>query len=429
VVIMSILECKGQDRAILRLQRARQSARVPHGYIFFGPEGVGKGLLARQWAKLLLCGQPIRRSLSRSDIDTDSFRGESIPPDGKHAHASMDMAPEEAQRGAAVPHSPFTSKTQWLPPDMVPDEEIEDCCDQCGDCKLVEAGTHPDLHIIDKDLGRYTRQKRSRQLLNLPIDVIREYVIEPAGSCPSRGRARVFIIEQAESMSTAAQNALLKTLEEPPPSTFLILISSQPQRFLATINSRCQSVRFVPLASDFVREKLIEAGVAEDEAQYWADFCGGRLGVGLRLARMELYERKCLIIKRLTELSYVVALELAGDLVDSAKDYAQKLLKENPGNSPSDAERQGQFHWLEILIHAFSLALGIISRPEGREMQFNDQVESIEKLAARYGALGCSEAIRSTYRARGLFGANVNPTLIFESLMLEYLGYTSASVV
>jgi len=306
---------------------------------------------------------------------------------------------------------------------------MEDCCDECGDCKLVEAGTHPDLHIIDKELGRHTRKKRNRQLINLSIDVIREYVIEPAGGCPSRGRARVFIIEQAESMSTEAQNALLKTLEEPPPSTFLILLSSQPQRFLATIHSRCQSVRFVPLAREFVREKLLKAGVAGDESQYWADFSGGRLGVGLRLSRMEMYERKCRIIKRLTELSYATALELAGELVESAKDYAQKFLKENPGNSSSDAERRGQYHWLEILTHAFSLALRIVSHPEGVEMQFNDQVESIQKIAVRYGALGCSEAIRSTYRARGLFGANVNATLIFESLMLEYLGYASASVV
>ncbi len=432
LLIMSILDCKGQGKAIFRLQRARQSARVPHGYIFFGPEGVGKGLLARQWAKLLLCAQPIRRSLSQTDIDMDSYQG------GTHAHAGnardgncvgmapADMAPEEAQPGAAVPHSPSTSPSaRWLPPG----EEMEDCCDQCGDCKLVEAGTHPDLHIIDKELGRHTRKKRSRQLINLPIDVIREYVIEPAGVCPSRGRARVFIIEQAESMSAAAQNALLKTLEEPPPSTFLILISLQPQRFLPTIHSRCQSVRFVPLAREFVREKLIGAGVAGEEAQYWADFSGGRLGVGLRLARMEMYERKCRIIERLTELNYAGALELAGDLVESAKDYAQKFLKENPGYSPSDAERGGQIHWLEILTHAFSLALRIVSRPEGMEMQFIDQVESIEKIAARYGILGCSEAIRSTFRARRLFGANVNPTLIFESRFLEYMGYKSTTGV
>jgi DNA polymerase III subunit delta' len=379
---MSIFDCIGQDKAILRLQRARQSARVPHGYIFFGPEGVGKGLLARHWAKLLLCSQPIRTSGVRSEL-----------PDGQDG------------------------------------DNVEDCCDQCTDCKLVEAGTHPDLHIIEKELGRHTRQKRTRQLINLPIDVIREYVIEPAGTRPTRGRARIFIMEQAESMSTEAQNALLKTLEEPPPSTFLILISSQPQRFLPTIHSRCQSVRFSSLPQGFVWEKMIDAGVPPEEAQYWSDFSGGRLGVGLRLAGMEMYDRKCFIINKLSNLSYAGALELAAELVNLAKDYAQKLLKENPSLSPSDAERKGQFHWLEILIHAFSLALRTASGSMEFENQCSDQVDSITQIAAQYGALGCGEAIRATYSARRLFGANVNPTLIFESLMLDYLCYASPSVV
>lgn len=308
-------------------------------------------------------------------------------------------------------------------------KEMDDCCDQCGDCKLVEAVTHPDFHVIDKDLGRFTRKKRNRQLINLPIDVIREYVIEPAGVCPTRGRARVFIIEQAESMSTEAQNALLKTLEEPPLSTFLILISSQPQRFLPTIRSRCQSVRFVPLAREFVQEKLIKAGVSQEEAEYWADFSGGRLGVGMRLARLEMYKRKCIIINKLANLSYAVALELAGDLVESAKYYAQKFLKEHPEYSSSDAERRGQYHCLEILAHAFSQALRMASRPEGWPGYAHDQVETIRKIAARYGALGSSEMIRATCHARGYLGANVNATLIFESLMLEYLAYASASVI
>ena len=423
---MSILDCIGQAKAIHRLQRARQSARIPHGYIFFGPEGVGKGLLARQWAKLLLCGQPVRRSLSRSDSVSRSLLSENMPkrcigmpPDEEHAHAIADMAPNENHAHASV----------GMAPSAAAGEEIDDCCDECGDCKLVEAGTHPDLHIIDKELGRHTRKKRNRQLINLPIDVIREFVIEPAGVCPARGRARVFIIEQAESMSTEAQNALLKTLEEPPPSTFLILLSSQPQRFLATIQSRCQSVRFVPLAREFVRKKLIETGVSEEEAEYWADFSGGRLGVGMRLARLGMYERKCIIINKLANLSYTVALELAGDLVESAKYYAQKFLKENPEYSSSDAERRGQFHCLEILAHAFSQSLHMSSRSEGCEVHLSDQVESIRKISIRYGALGSGQAVRATCRARGFFGANVNATLIFESLMLEYLGYTSASVV
>ena len=149
---MSILECLEQNQALVQLQLARQSQRVPHGYIFYGPEGVGKGLLAGQWAKLLLCSEPTKRSLSEGE-----FSGEI--------------------------------------------ETLEDSCDKCPDCRLVDRGNHPDLHMINKELVKYASQKRDRKMIDLPIDVIREFVIEPAGILPTRGRSRVFIIEQAEEMN------------------------------------------------------------------------------------------------------------------------------------------------------------------------------------------------------------------------------------
>jgi len=146
---MSILDCIGQAKAIHRLQRARQSARVPHGYIFFGPEGVGKGLLARQWAKLLLCGQPVRRSLSRTDSVSQSLLSENVPdpsassgqrlrvgmpPDENHAHAGnardrncVGMAPDAPYRSEATPKLRLA-----VPPGTASGGEMEDCCDEYG---------------------------------------------------------------------------------------------------------------------------------------------------------------------------------------------------------------------------------------------------------------------------------------------------------
>ncbi len=141
---MSILECFGQTGAIERLQRARRSQRVPHGYIFHGPEGVGKGLLARQWAKLLFCEQPRRRAWP------DQSAGD---------------------KGAVI------------------NGEIDDCCDICSDCRLVDADTHPDLHIITKQLAQFLPKGKPRQQLALSIDVIREFLIKRAGVCPARNRA------------------------------------------------------------------------------------------------------------------------------------------------------------------------------------------------------------------------------------------------
>ena len=389
---MSILDCQGQQNAVLRLQRALRGQRVPHSYIFHGPEGVGKSLLARQWAKLLLCPQPVRR-----------------PTD----HAL---------------------------------NEIDDCCDQCHDCRMVEADTHPDLHIINRDLARFTSQKRTRQLVNLPIDVIREFVIKPAGIVPSRGRARVFIIEESETMNPASQNALLKTLEEPPPETFLILITSHPERFLPTVRSRCQSVRFGPLSYTFISEKLAAAGVPAEQVRYWADFCNGRLGPALELAQMNLYEKKCQLIEQLANLNYYSALDVAAWIVDQAKEFArsyQKQHKEPPaedtkksgptkkkggrsresGQPLTSPTRLGQTYFLQMLSHAFSETLRFHGQQEqGKPQSVNpESARQIAQIAQKYPPWACARAVRATARTEGLLQANVNPSLLFESLMIEYV--------
>ena len=398
---MSILDCQGQQNAVLRLQRALRGQRVPHSYIFHGPEGVGKSLLARQWAKLLLCPQPIRRPID---------------------HAL---------------------------------NEIDDCCDQCHDCRMVEADTHPDLHIINRDLARFTSLKRTRQLINLPIDVIREFVIKPAGVVPARGRARVFIIEESETMSPASQNALLKTLEEPPPETFLVLITSHQERFLPTVLSRCQSVRFGPLPYTFINEKLTAAGVPAEQVRYWADFCNGRLGPALELAQMNLYEKKCQLIEQLANLNYYSALDVAAWIVDQAKEFArsyQKQRQEPPdknikkpgpakkggrsresGQPLTSPTRLGQTYFLQMLSYAFSEALRFHGRqepeqaddglPDNTETQSvsPESVRQITQIAQKYSPWACARAVRATARTEGLLQANVNPSLLFESLMIEYL--------
>ena len=390
---MSILDCQGQQNAVLRLQRALRGQRVPHSYIFHGPEGVGKSLLARQWAKLLLCPQPIRQPLNHHTLN-----------------------------------------------------EIDDCCDQCHDCRMVEADTHPDLHIINRDLARFTSQKRARQLVNLPIDVIREFVIKPAGVVPNRGRARVFIIEESETMNPASQNALLKTLEEPPPETFLILITSKPEKFLPTVRSRCQSVRFGPLPYTYISEKLAAAGVPAEQVRYWADFCNGRLGPALELAQLNLYEKKCQLIEQLANLNYYSVLDVAAWIVDQAKEFARSYQKQQQAppddnvKKPGPAKKKGgrsressqpltsptrlgQTYFLQMLSHAFSETLRFHGQQEQEKPQLvsPESDRQIAQIAQKYSPWACAKAVSATARTEGLLQANVNPSLLFESLMIEYL--------
>jgi len=149
-----------QERAIARLQRAFAAGRLAHAYIFAGAEGVGKETTARAWARMLLCGNRVEQK---------------IP------------------------------------------EPFFDSCGECESCRVFEGGGHPDYHLIEKELRPYTSRERGTEARkDLPISVIREFLVEKVASRPAMGGFSIFVIRQSERLNTSSQNALLKVLEEPP---------------------------------------------------------------------------------------------------------------------------------------------------------------------------------------------------------------------
>ncbi len=118
-----------------------------------------------------------------------------------------------------------------------------DACDECDSCVKISEGTHPDVILLTPE----ERQIR--------IEEIR--MIDDALSFkPFEGRKKVVIVDDAETMNIAAANAFLKTLEEPPEESIIILISSRPDLLLPTIRSRCSRISFYPLSSDACRAVL-----------------------------------------------------------------------------------------------------------------------------------------------------------------------------
>ncbi len=113
-------------------------------------------------------------------------------------------------------------------------------CHTCEACTKIADGNHPDVRVLATE----GKQKR------IPIDTIRKQVIPALGMPLHEGKARVFLIEEASSMMGPTANALLKTLEEPPPNTHFILGSVSPVQLLPTIRSRCQRINFQALSAD-----------------------------------------------------------------------------------------------------------------------------------------------------------------------------------
>ena len=251
---MFFRDVRHQDRALSILRRTLASGRTPHALLFDGPDGVGKEMAARALAAKLLC--------------------ENVPGQAGF-QAGLGFAAESA------------------------DADFEPCGD-CRSCRLFAADTHPDFHLIDRSLHKLhdDPQVRRSKGLFLVIDVIRDFLIAHSSSAPSLGRRRVFIVRDAERMNENAQNALLKTLEEPPGNACLILVSSAAGRLLPTIRSRTQRIPFDLLPQAFVLEKLA-AGVDPTAARTLAGLSQGRLGPALlwnRIGLPELVDRAAALL-------------------------------------------------------------------------------------------------------------------------------------
>lgn len=198
---MSFDHILGQEPAIATLKRALASGKLHHAYRFEGPAGVGKGLAALAFAQALLCEAPT--------------------PSG---------------------------------------------CGSCPACKRVtsvvgESGlpAHSDLLLVER--GLYKVALGLNEASAIGIEQVRRVVLERTGYQPHEGRALVCIVRAAEELTIGAANALLKTLEEPPPYCFFILITSRPSRLLDTIRSRTLPVRFGPLPEAVVAELMSARGL------------------------------------------------------------------------------------------------------------------------------------------------------------------------
>jgi DNA polymerase III subunit delta' len=182
-------------------------------------------------------------------------------------------------------------------------------CGTCSTCQRIMRRRHPDVHHIVPE-GPL-----------IPVDQIRDMVIPEASRSPFEGRMKVFIIEEAERMNDAAQNSLLKTLEEPQPDTMFVLVSDREDELLETIQSRCRVVRLEPISHDGVVALLVARGISESDATVAALVSGGDPERAVQLVDdPAVGERRKLwrtIPSRLT--GPVAALDVATEILDQSK--------------------------------------------------------------------------------------------------------------
>ncbi len=217
---------QGHDGIVEQFRRGLQRGRLASSFLFVGPGGIGKRRVAQRLAQGLLC-------------------------------------------------------------DTRPETQLEPCL-TCDACRQIASGTHPDVEVVARPPGKSfiplelfvgDREHRSREGL------CHRLALRPA--C---GKRRIAIIEDADFLNPEGANCLLKTLEEPPPGSVLILIGTSQQRQLPTIRSRCQIIRFRRLSDEMIRAHLLDSGVTVGEEQIAAllALAEGSLELALEYAGEEL---------------------------------------------------------------------------------------------------------------------------------------------
>ncbi|MDQ3981057.1 MAG: DNA polymerase III subunit delta' [Actinomycetota bacterium] len=303
-------------------------------------------------------------------------------------------------------------------------------CGRCSACSRALRDRHPDVHVVEPE-GAI-----------IPVDVIREAVIPEAARSPFEAAYKVFVVADADRMNDAAQNALLKTLEEPQPDTVFVLVSDHEEEVLETIRSRCRIVRLEAVPAQRIVALLVDAGAGPAEAERAAALADGDVERARALAldesagaRLELWRG---IPPRLT--SPLDALDAAAEVLAEAKGAAKAREKQQKTEVTALAEAMGEGRGTSTARNALAKR----HRRELRRVEEDVLVEALgalgafyrDVLAARKGAGAGDDLVSAWARCpipdaalvaaaarcvetTGTFTYNANASLAIEATLVE----------
>jgi DNA polymerase III subunit delta' len=310
----------GHEKSKNLLRMFLENKNVPHAFLFYGQEGIGKKLVAKEFAKHLFC-----------------------------------------KTGSA--------------------------CGECNPCIKLERGSHPDLILIEGDNSIGIDQSRmlSKEICEYPYE----------------SEKRVIIIDQAETLTREAANALLKTLEEPPPYNHFFLITSAEKEIPPTIRSRCNRVFFTPLSREQLKHFFLQSIDADEErADLLAGISYGSISCGLFWAEKDNFLLRRMIIELITgnNKSFV-----------RASSIAEKIAKTNMGLGMYLAFLLSFFRDLLVVKHSQDLTL-IVNR-------------DVEELLdwQRADIQWIESTIKRIQETTAIMRYNVNKWLAFENLLFQVM--------
>ena len=333
----------GNARAVAAVQRALAGGTPPHAWLFVGPESVGKATLVLWLAQAVNCEEQ--------------------------------GASSKEQGGAVEP------------------------CGVCGQCVRIGRGIHADVSTVS-----ILPPEDGVQHKEISVDQVRE-VERAVALAPFEGRTRVVIIDPADGMSTGAQNAILKTLEEPPPNAVFVLIATGEGGLLPTVRSRCRRIEFGLVPASEIDEALVRRGGDSEQARLLARLASGRPGRAIEMA-----DNPSRLEKRREALEQASALGgmAMGDLMDVSERLANRFRDDRQAVLGRLAAWLS--YWRDVLLTQSGAEDGIGNI---------DMLDQVRGDAQRYDAADTLAFVEALLECRGRLEANVQARIALDALVAQ----------
>lgn len=264
-------------------------------------------------------------------------------------------------------------------------------CMQCHACKQVLSGNHPDLIYV-------THEKPA----SMGVDDIREQINDTIMVRPYSSQYKIYIVDEAEKMTVQAQNALLKTIEEPPAYAVILLLTTNASAFLPTILSRCVMLTLKPVPDEQVRSYLMEhVQIPDYQADICVAFAQGNIGKAVELASSDTFQE----IK-------TAAMHLAKHIPDMEISEINQNVKD-VATFKMDIQ-----DYLDLLAIWYRDALYFKATNDINGCVFKDEINIIVEQTKKASYEGISTILEALQKAKARLNANVNFDLTMELLFL-----------
>ena len=266
-----------------------------------------------------------------------------------------------------------------------------DPCGKCHSCIQAESGNQPDIIWVKHESPN-----------NISVDEIRQQIVNDVDLKPYSSRYKIYIVPDAQLMNQQAQNALLKTLEEPPEYAIIMLLANSISKFLPTVLSRSIVLNFKPVEPLQLVEYLTsQLGIDQRKARFCTDFAQGNLGKAVRLAISPEYndilEDSVRILRRIQDMEM-------DDVVDAVKNLAKYKLDVTD--------------YMDIMIMWFRDILMVKISNSPNKLLFKDEYSIMKKQASMMSYEGVEEVLRALNKVKIRLEANVNFDIAMELLLL-----------